>query len=168
MILPRLAQTAGRAASHTSYNSLYGYRIYPKAYRPPPLGFRTFTSTPHLCKDTPRSITLQDLRDEARKESVTKKLEDPDTVRPETIEKPKPSVPSGGGSEDPLLSEQTVSNKEQRQADWAIIKEMSQYLWPKDNLGTRVRVGASVGLLIGAKVNQRLPAFFHSATNICT
>jgi ABC transporter ATM len=30
-----------------------------------------------------------------------------------------------------LLSETTVANKEQRKADWAIIKEMAKYLWPK-------------------------------------
>ncbi|KAL8705540.1 MAG: hypothetical protein Q9201_001357 [Fulgogasparrea decipioides] len=30
-----------------------------------------------------------------------------------------------------LLSEQSVSNKEQRKADWAIIKEMAHHLWPK-------------------------------------
>lgn len=30
-----------------------------------------------------------------------------------------------------LLSEATVANKEQRKADWAIIKEMAKYLWPK-------------------------------------
>jgi len=30
-----------------------------------------------------------------------------------------------------LLSEKQVTNKEQRKADWAIIKEMSHYLWPK-------------------------------------
>lgn len=30
-----------------------------------------------------------------------------------------------------LLSEATVANKEQRKADWAIMKEMAKYLWPK-------------------------------------
>lgn len=30
-----------------------------------------------------------------------------------------------------LLSESVVSTSQQRKADWAIIKEMSQYLWPK-------------------------------------
>lgn len=30
-----------------------------------------------------------------------------------------------------LLSEATVGNKEQRKADWAIMKEMAKYLWPK-------------------------------------
>ncbi|CAI6335012.1 unnamed protein product [Periconia digitata] len=64
---------------------------------------------------------------------------------------------------DPLLAEQTVSNKEQRKADWAIIKEMSHYLWPKDNLGTRTRVGLSVGLLVGAKLlNVQVPFYFKS------
>lgn len=49
-------------------------------------------------------------------------------MKPESVQKSKPGAPAG---QDPLLSEQTVSDKEQRKADWAIIKEMSQYLWPK-------------------------------------
>jgi ATP-binding cassette subfamily B (MDR/TAP) protein 7 len=64
---------------------------------------------------------------------------------------------------DPLLQEQTLTNKEQRKADWAIMKEMSRYLWPKDNLGTRFRVGLSVGLLVGAKLlNVQVPFYFKS------
>jgi ABC transporter ATM len=30
-----------------------------------------------------------------------------------------------------LLSEPMAANKEQRKADWAIMKEMAKYLWPK-------------------------------------
>jgi ABC transporter ATM len=30
-----------------------------------------------------------------------------------------------------LLSESTQANKEQRKADWAIMREMAKYLWPK-------------------------------------
>ncbi|KAF2477785.1 iron-sulfur clusters transporter-like protein atm1 [Lindgomyces ingoldianus] len=68
----------------------------------------------------------------------------------------KPLQPSA-----PLLAEPLVSNKEQRKADWAIMKEMSRYLWPKDNLGTRLRVGLSVGLLVGAKLlNVQVPFYF--------
>jgi ATP-binding cassette subfamily B (MDR/TAP) protein 7 len=64
---------------------------------------------------------------------------------------------------DPLLAEHVVTKKEQRTADWAIIKEMSRYLWPKDNLGTRMRVGISVGLLVGAKLlNVQIPFYFKS------
>jgi len=30
-----------------------------------------------------------------------------------------------------LLSESTKATKEQRKADWAIMREMAKYLWPK-------------------------------------
>ena len=67
---------------------------------------------------------------------------------------------------EPLLAEAVVSNKQQRKADWAIIKEMTTYLWPKDNLGTRVRVGLSVGLLVGAKLlNVQIPFYFKSVVD---
>lgn len=51
-------------------------------------------------------------------------------IKPETIKKDTPPQPMAI-AKDPLLAERTVSNKEQRKADWAIIKEMSKYLWPK-------------------------------------
>ncbi|KAF2495630.1 P-loop containing nucleoside triphosphate hydrolase protein [Lophium mytilinum] len=83
-----------------------------------------------------------------------------DNVKPESLEK-KPAAEAT--RKDPLLAEQVVSNKEQRKADWAIMKEMSRYLWPKDNLGTRFRVGVSVGLLVGAKIlNVQVPFYFKS------
>lgn len=65
---------------------------------------------------------------------------------------------------DPLLqADQVLTSKEQRKADWAIMKEMSRYLWPKDNLGTRLRVGLSVVLLVGAKLlNVQVPFYFKS------
>ena len=44
---------------------------------------------------------------------------------------PTKSEKAAIGKQDGLLAEQTVSNKEQRKTDWRIIKEMSQYLWPK-------------------------------------
>lgn len=40
---------------------------------------------------------------------------------------------------------------------------MSRYLWPKDDIGTRLRVGISVGLLVGAKLlNVQIPFYFKS------
>jgi len=72
-------------------------------------------------------------------------------ITPESVQKDAPAKPIEP-VKDSLLAEQTMSNKEQRKADWAIIKEMSKYLWPKDNLGTRLRVSTAVTLLIGAKV----------------
>lgn len=63
---------------------------------------------------------------------------------------------------DPLATpEKTVT--EQRKADWAIMREMSRYLWPKDNLGTKLRVSLAVALLVGAKVlNVQVPFYFKS------
>ncbi|KFA76170.1 hypothetical protein S40288_04119 [Stachybotrys chartarum IBT 40288] len=43
------------------------------------------------------------------------------------------------------------------------MKEMSRYLWPKDGLDTKFRVGIAVALLIGAKVlNVQVPFYFKS------
>lgn len=48
----------------------------------------------------------------------------------EAVQKPADAKPAEPKT-DLLLGEQTVSNKEQRRADWAIMKEMARYLWPK-------------------------------------
>lgn len=55
----------------------------------------------------------------------------PESVKPEIFKKPEAAKANNAPNTDNLLSEQIVSNKEQRKADWAIIKEMAQYLWPK-------------------------------------
>jgi ATP-binding cassette subfamily B (MDR/TAP) protein 7 len=136
MLIHPLARASIRPGLHTS------------SLRPHPLyhGIRVFTSSPLHRKDahgqrpTPGSkpaIEATKAANEAAKTKVAKT--------------------------DPLLQEQTLTNKEQRKADWAIMKEMSQYLWPKDNLGTRFRVGLSVGLLVGAKLlNVQVPFYFKS------
>ncbi|KAL9595448.1 MAG: hypothetical protein Q9219_006439 [cf. Caloplaca sp. 3 TL-2023] len=72
-------------------------------------------------------------------------------VKPEILKKSSLPRPSNGPNTDNLLAEQTVSNKEQRMADWAIIKEMTQYLWPKHDWGTKVRV-----------LNVQVPFYFKS------
>jgi hypothetical protein len=43
------------------------------------------------------------------------------------------SIPTGtkSSSEGKLLQEKVVSTSDQRKADWAIMKEMTKYLWPK-------------------------------------
>ncbi|KAL2216168.1 P-loop containing nucleoside triphosphate hydrolase protein [Thermoascus aurantiacus ATCC 26904] len=62
-----------------------------------------------------------------------------------------------------LLAEKTITNKEQRKVDWAIIKEMAKYLWPKDDWGTKLRVGTALSLLVGAKIcNVEVPFYFKS------
>jgi hypothetical protein len=45
------------------------------------------------------------------------------------IEKPDGTVKAVAKKD--LLSESTKATKEQRKADWAILREMTKYLWPK-------------------------------------
>ncbi|KAK4497826.1 hypothetical protein PRZ48_010480 [Zasmidium cellare] len=105
-------------------------------------------------------------KDDARARTVQKQEETKqpaeEKVGPETVVKNKDAA-KPETKNDPLLAEQMVSNKEQRKADWAIIKDMSHYLWPKNDFNTKFRVGLSVGLLIGAKVlNVQVPFYFKS------
>ena len=51
-------------------------------------------------------------------------------------EEPAPEPKDGNSSKKlpapgQVLTETSTSSKEQRRADWAILKEMSRYLWPK-------------------------------------
>ncbi|EED17645.1 ABC iron exporter Atm1, putative [Talaromyces stipitatus ATCC 10500] len=63
-------------------------------------------------------------------------------------------------SED-ILNTSAATNKEQRKADWAIMKDLAKYLWPKGDWGTKLRVGTALTLLIGAKVlNVEVPFYF--------
>ncbi|KAK3068137.1 Iron-sulfur clusters transporter atm1, mitochondrial [Teratosphaeriaceae sp. CCFEE 6253] len=112
---------------------------------------RVFASTPQHRKDDAAARVVH-----AEQQA---KQPTPESVTPESVEKAKPAVITT--SNDPLLSEQTKTTREQRRADWRIIKDMSHYIWPKDDLGTRFRVGLSVVLLVGAKVlNVQVPFYF--------
>ncbi|KAG0227316.1 P-loop containing nucleoside triphosphate hydrolase protein [Mortierella sp. GBAus27b] len=54
-----------------------------------------------------------------------------------------------------------ISNAEQNQLDWKIIKELSTYIWPKDDRGVKIRVIAALGLLVMGKIlNVQVPFFF--------
>ncbi|KAI0892957.1 P-loop containing nucleoside triphosphate hydrolase protein [Annulohypoxylon nitens] len=74
---------------------------------------------------------------------------------------PKPKKPPTE-NKDPLAAIDK-SAQEQRKADWAIMKEMAHYLWPKDSVNTKLRVSLAVALLVGAKVlNVQVPFYFKS------
>lgn len=66
-----------------------------------------------------------------REGQTPSKSEASESVKPESVQPAAPPKSDGAPKTDSLLAEQTVSNKEQRKADWAIMKEMSRYLWPK-------------------------------------
>lgn len=54
-----------------------------------------------------------------------------ESIKPESVHKNHFMKSDEAPKTDSLLAEQTVSNKEQRKADWAILKEMAKYIWPK-------------------------------------
>ncbi|KAB2575521.1 Iron-sulfur clusters transporter atm1 [Lasiodiplodia theobromae] len=143
-------------ASHTSAPQRCPPALPRRSLSPLSPYVRVFATAPRHRKDDPRIQTPE--------ANGAKKVEGAQTVlKPEVVQKAAPAAPGSGVKNDPLLAEKTVSNKEQRKADWAIMKEMSRYLWPKDNLGTRLRVGLSVALLVGAKVlNVQVPFYFKS------
>ncbi|OBU01188.1 mitochondrial ABC transporter [Pseudogymnoascus verrucosus] len=122
--------------------------------RPETLSKRVFTSTSRVFKDVPTTNKTQPTPDGKQTPRAV-----PTGAKPDAGSKPLlPATPAK--RKDPLALEDK-SNKEQRQADWAIIKEMSQYLWPKHGLSTKVRVGLALGLLVGAKVlNVQVPFYF--------
>ncbi|KAK0649258.1 P-loop containing nucleoside triphosphate hydrolase protein [Cercophora newfieldiana] len=75
----------------------------------------------------------------------------------------KPLANSNSKSARPVDPLATIDKtaQEQRKADWAIMKNMSKYLWPKDSFGDKMRVVLAVGLLVGAKVlNVQVPFYF--------
>lgn len=80
---------------------------------------------------TPRNRYKDETRERAVEQTKAQKTDIPEGIAPETVGKPKPASPTAAVKKDPLLAEKVVSVQEQRKADWAIIKEMSAYLWPK-------------------------------------
>ena len=97
-------------------------------------------------------------------EQVAVKAEAPEIAKPETVEKPAAKAPgSAATKKDDMLKEKVVTNAEQRKVDLAIMKEMVQYLWPKGEFGTKLRVSSALALLVGAKVlNVEVPFYFKS------
>lgn len=137
--------------------------LSPSTIAPPSI--RVLATTVARRRDVPPS---QDLQAGRAREQVVQ-----ESIKPESVEKapestPAPPAAAAGSKQDALLAEKVTSRQEQRKADWAIIREMSHYLWPKDNLGTRFRVGLSVALLVGAKVRSlsvsvcRVRSYTHS------
>jgi ATP-binding cassette subfamily B (MDR/TAP) protein 7 len=89
-----------------------------------------------------------------------------ESVKPETVKKAGPILKGGAESSqknDNLLAEKVTTNAEQRKADFAIMKEMMQYLWPKGEFGTKLRVSSALALLVVAKIlNVQVPYYFKS------
>ncbi|KAF3035392.1 Iron-sulfur clusters transporter atm1, mitochondrial [Didymella keratinophila] len=146
MLIPPLARAASRPGLPPSSLSLL--------LRPHPLSHsaRVFTSSPLHRKDVHGQRPAPGSQQALQATKAAKTATDPAKAKAKADK-----------SMDPLLGERNLSNKEQRKADWTIIKEMTKYLWPKDNYGTRFRVGLSVALLLSAKLlNVQVPFYFKS------
>ncbi|KAM6527816.1 Iron-sulfur clusters transporter atm1, mitochondrial [Fusarium falciforme] len=120
-----------------------GRVVFPqRPWAPRPALTQTFwTSAPH--REQPRATATKETK----------------PIKPSAV---FPAKKQATSKNDPLAAVDK-SATEQRKADWAIMKEMSRYLWPKDDLSTKVRVGLAVSLLIGAKVmNVQVPFYFKS------
>ncbi|GKU02389.1 iron-sulfur clusters transporter mitochondrial [Fusarium langsethiae] len=137
-MIPQLLQRSSRACPR--YNPAL-YRLSTASQHRPGLTQTFWTSAPR--REQPRTPTDS--------KSTTAK---PSAVFPANKQPTKQN--------DPLATVEK-SAPEQRKADWAIMKEMTRYLWPKDDWGTKLRVGLAVSLLIGAKVlNVQVPFYFKS------
>ncbi|KAJ4984692.1 iron-sulfur cluster transporter ATM1 [Stagonosporopsis vannaccii] len=146
MLIPPLARAASRPGLQPSSLSLL--------MRPHPLyhSTRVFTSSP---------LHRKDVHGQRPAPGSQQVLPAAKAAKPATG--PAKAKAKAEKAMDPLLGERNLSNKEQRKADWTIIKEMTKYLWPKDNYGTRFRVGLSVALLLSAKLlNVQVPFYFKS------
>ncbi|KAF2664508.1 P-loop containing nucleoside triphosphate hydrolase protein [Microthyrium microscopicum] len=110
----------------------------------------------------PFSTTHQIFRD-VQKSTVNNRFTFDKKVSTPTTEAKEKATAKAPPKQDGFLAEKVGTNAEQRKADWAIIKEMSKYLWPKDSLSTRMRVGLAVALLVSAKLlNVQIPFYFKS------
>ena len=96
----------------------------PFQHRPRFIHLRHLTYTNHLRQND--SSKQQKVQGE-----VHLRPEQSESIKPESYQKPNKPQPAEAPKTDALLAEQTVSNKEQRKADWIIIKEMAKYIWPK-------------------------------------
>ncbi|KAF9116947.1 Iron-sulfur clusters transporter atm1, mitochondrial [Mortierella sp. AM989] len=56
---------------------------------------------------------------------------------------------------------EAASNVDQNRLDWKIFKELSGYIWPKNDRGVKIRVVVALGLLVTGKIlNVQVPFFF--------
>ncbi|KAL4867768.1 hypothetical protein BDV12DRAFT_112319 [Aspergillus spectabilis] len=149
--------------------------MLPQAARSPCWRIPTRYIAHHPAFPRPRPLTATFRKIQLRTSSSKKQT---DEISPSETKSPIPSpsltpanqaAPSAqktqnaAATKKDLLSETTVGRKEQRKADWAIMREMSKYLWPKGDWGTKLRVGTALSLLVGAKIlNVEVPFYFKS------
>ncbi|OQE13380.1 hypothetical protein PENFLA_c049G08844 [Penicillium flavigenum] len=96
---------------------------------------RAFTSN-----NNPLWSQSTDNKDRAAKATPTSIPAPSQLANANVIQKPEDSGNAKTPPKKDLLSEPMTGKQEQRKADWAIMKEMAKYLWPKNDWGTKLRI----------------------------
>jgi ABC transporter ATM len=66
-----------------------------------------------------------------------------------------------GSSPAVKAASEKTSNADQNRLDWKIFKDLSSYIWPKNDRGVKIRVVVALGLLVLGKIlNVQVPFFF--------
>ncbi|KIY02930.1 iron-sulfur clusters transporter atm1, mitochondrial [Fonsecaea multimorphosa CBS 102226] len=147
----KLYKAFGRPAIKFSYRSWIN----------PPQHVHAFSQSAFARRDdgSKRAVQATKFAEAPPSRSDSTEVAKPESIQPNETLKAEPEPTK----KEALLSEKVVSNKEQRKVDLAIMKEMVQYLWPKGDWGTKLRVGTALGLLVGAKIlNVNVPFYFKS------
>ncbi|KAJ5532952.1 hypothetical protein N7494_009504 [Penicillium frequentans] len=131
--------------------------------RPIPSQLRTFSLKPTLRNQSTNNKDTISKNDAAATTPPSQPEIANASVVPQLEAEAKVQVPKKDLAKQELLNEGAIANKEQRKADWAIMREMAKYLWPKDDWGTKLRVGTALSLLVGSKIlNVEVPFYFKS------
>ena len=159
-MLPRTWRGCGKLPGAIIHGGHSRRPVFDRSWQPRnSLRIQCFTQSAFRTReDGHRSIKIANLQ--------PGKSEAPESVKPETVKKAEPILKGGAESSqknDNLLAEKVTTNAEQRKADFAIMKEMMQYLWPKGEFGTKLRVSSALALLVAAKIlNVQVPYYFKS------
>ncbi|KIW28193.1 iron-sulfur clusters transporter atm1, mitochondrial [Cladophialophora immunda] len=159
-MLSRPLLPCGKRKLYSAFGSL-GVKSSFRSRIHPPLCVRAFSQSAFARRDDGAKKAAQATK---FAEAPPSRADSTEVTKPESIQQketvkaePEPS------KKEALLAEKVVSNKEQRKVDLAIMREMVQYLWPKGDWGTKLRVGTALGLLVGAKIlNVNVPFYFKS------
>ncbi|KAL2441832.1 Iron-sulfur clusters transporter atm1, mitochondrial [Exophiala dermatitidis] len=159
-MLSRTVYNCGSQRIHSSsYPVLKAWRSRPTIVAGPRV--RIFTQSAFLKRQDERKAPEQTAKGA---DEPASRLGTVEATKPETLQKPGPMKPEPVDlKKSGLLSEKVVSNKEQRRIDLSIMREMVQYLWPKGDWGSKLRVSTALGLLVSAKIlNVNVPFYFKS------
>lgn len=63
-------------------------------------------------------------------------------------------------------TEVKAPNSQRNATDWAIIKQLMKYIWPKNDLGVKTRVVIALSLLVGGKVCCLDPKYFDLSSKL--